>query len=138
MDDSPIVRRFERLRDLFCDRHRFVERDSTAHDALGEILTHDEFHHESAHRAGFFEAVEVGDVRVAQRRQNLSLAREPRQTFGIVRHGIGQHFDRDVTIELRIARPIHVAHPASPKGREDLVRSEAGAGGERQPCGLYG
>ncbi len=64
MDDPLLVRRLKRLGDLFRDRQRFVERDGTADDSLGEILTHDQLHDESAHPAGFFKAVDVGDVRV--------------------------------------------------------------------------
>ena len=41
MDDPLLVRRFERLGDLFRDRQRFVEPDGTAHDSLGEILARD-------------------------------------------------------------------------------------------------
>ena len=132
MDDPLLVRRFERLGDLFRDRQRFVERDGTAHDSLGEILARDQFHDKSVHPAGFFKAVDVGDVRVVQRRQGLSFACEPCEPFGIARDQIGQHFDRDVTIQLRIARPIHYAHSAGTEAREDFVRAEAGTRGEGQ------
>jgi hypothetical protein len=74
----------------------------------------------------------MGDVRVVQRRQGLSFACEPCKPLGIARDQIGQHFDRDVAIQLRIARPIHFAHPAGPEGRDDFVRAEAGPGGGGQ------
>ena len=38
---------------------------------------------------------------------------------------LGQDLDRDVAIELRVARAIHLAHAAGAEGGEDLVRAEA-------------
>ena len=74
MDDALLVRRFEGLCDLLRDRQRFVERDRPARDALREILTLDEFHHQRADAAGFFEAVNVRDRWMVQRRERLRLA----------------------------------------------------------------
>src|SRR5437773_9799113 len=47
---------------------------------------------------------------------------------GIRRERIRQDFDRDVAIELRVARPIDLAHPAGAERRENLVLPEAGSG----------
>ena len=47
-----------------------------------------------------------------QRGEHLRFAAEPREAIGIVGDGRQQHFDRDVAIQLRIARAIHLAHPA--------------------------
>ena len=85
MDDPLLVRRFERLGDLLRDRQRFVERDRAARDSLREILALDQFHDERAHTAGFFEAVDVRDVRMVQRGERLRFACEPREPIGIVR-----------------------------------------------------
>jgi hypothetical protein len=45
---------------------------------------------------------------------------------------VGQDLQGDVAIQLRIARPIDLAHAASPEGRQDLVRTQAGTGTESQ------
>ena len=76
MDDPLLVRRFERLGDLLRDGQRFVERDRAARDALRQILALDELHHERLDAAAFFEAVDVRDVRMIQRREHLRFARE--------------------------------------------------------------
>ena len=44
------------------DRQRLVERDRAARDPLRQVLALDQFHHERAHAAGFFEAVDLRDV----------------------------------------------------------------------------
>ena len=44
-------------------------------DALRQILALDELHHDRAHTATFFEAVDVRDVRVIHGRQRLRFAR---------------------------------------------------------------
>src|SRR5262249_28292546 len=85
--------------------------------ALGKLHDERAIHH----------AVHVGDVRVTQRRQRLCFAREARETLGIAREQIGQHLDGDVPIELRVARAIHLAHPAGADGADDFVRAEARA-----------
>ena len=67
-----------------------------------------------------------------ERGEDLRFALEAREAIGIVGEGLGQDLDRDVAIELRIARAIDLAHAAGPKGREDFVRAEASAWGEGQ------
>ena len=61
---------------------------------------------------GFFEAVDGGDVRMVQRREHLRFAAEPREPIGIVGERVGQDLDRDVAIQLRVARAIDLAHAA--------------------------
>ena len=132
MDDPLLVRRFERLGDLLRDGQRFVERDRAARDPLRQIVALDQFHHEGGHAPAFFEAVDGGDVRMIQRGQRLRFARESRQAIRIVRERLGQDLDRDVAIQLRIARAIDLAHAPFADLRGDFVDAEAGAGGEGQ------
>ena len=65
-----------------------------------------------------------------ERGQDLRLAREPCAALGVRRERGGQDLDRDVALQLRIARAIDFAHSACAKGREDFIWSEAGAGRE--------
>jgi hypothetical protein len=60
---------------------------------------------ERAHPAGFFEALDVRDVRVVQGRERLGFACEPSQPVGIVRKRVREDFERDLAIKLGIARP---------------------------------
>jgi len=52
-------------------------------------------------------------------------------TFGNV---IRQHLDGDGPVEPRIASLVHLAHPARPDGREDLVWAELVTGSQRHAC----
>jgi hypothetical protein len=60
----------------------------------------------------------------------VCLAREARDAIGIERELLRQDFQRDVTSQLRIARPIHLAHSARTERNLDLVGTDASAGGE--------
>ena len=62
-----------------------------------------------------------------ERREHLRLAAEPCDAVAVERERLGQNLQRDVAIELCIARAIHLAHPAGPEGGEDFVRAETGA-----------
>ena len=65
-----------------------------------------------------------------QRGEHLRFALEPREAIGIVREGLGQHLDRDVAIQPRIARAIDLAHAARAEQRQDFICAETSAGRE--------
>ena len=54
-----------------------------ARDPLRQVLALDQLHHQRADVADRFEAVDVRDVRMVERRERLRFALEPRQPFGI-------------------------------------------------------
>ena len=93
------------------------------------VLALDQFHDERADAVRFFEAVDGGDVRMVQRGEHPGFALKPREPLRVGGEGLGQDLDRDVAIELRVARAIDLAHAAGAERRQDLVRAEAGAGG---------
>lgn len=74
------------------------------------------------------QAVDVRDVRVAERRQRLRLSREAREPIGIERKGLGQDLDCDVAMERQVARPVHLAHATSADQGVDDVRTYPSAG----------
>src|SRR5437868_4286645 len=49
---------------------------------------------------------------------------EAPQAIRVGRQGRGQHFDRDVAIEPRVAGAVHLAHPAAPDEMRDRIRTE--------------
>ena len=57
-----------------------------------------------------------------------ALRAESAPAVGIEREGIRQDLDRDVAIELRVARAIDLAHAARADRRDDFVRAETSAG----------
>ena len=70
------------------------------------------------------------DVRVVERGEGLCLALEPRKPIGVLCEMIGQNLERDLALQLRVARPIHFPHAACPERGDDFVRTEPGARGE--------
>jgi hypothetical protein len=46
------------------------------------------------------------------RGEEVSLAPEPREPFGIVRDAHGQDFQRDVAIEFRVTSAVDLSHAA--------------------------
>ena len=132
VNDALFVRGFERLGDLLRDGQRLVERDRAPRDALRQVLALDELHHQRGDAPTFFEPVDARDVRMVQRGEGLGFAREPRQAVGIMRERFGQDLDRDVTIQLRVARAEDLPHAAFADRRDDFVDAEARAGSEAQ------
>jgi hypothetical protein len=57
--------------------------------------------------------------------EDLRLATEPSDAFGVLRERRWQHLDGDITIELRIARAEHLAHPTRADRADDFVGSES-------------
>jgi catechol 2,3-dioxygenase-like lactoylglutathione lyase family enzyme len=120
MHDAVLVRGFERFGDLLGHRQGFVQRKGSLRDALGERRAVDELQHQGA----IFDAVDLRDVRMVERGQHLRLALKSRNAIGIEGKQLRQNFDRDVAIQPRIARAIHLAHSAGTYQRQDFVRAE--------------
>jgi hypothetical protein len=76
------------------------------------------------------EVVNGEDVRMRERGDGLRLPLEPREGCGVRGERLGQDLDRDVAIQLRVARSVDLAHAACTKQRDDFVRAEASAGGD--------
>ena len=74
-----------------------------------------------------------GDVRVVERREYLGLALEPHEPIRVGGEGLGQHLERDVAIELRVAGAVDLAHAARTQLGHDLVRTDCLAD---HGCGL--
>jgi len=58
------------------------------------------------------------------------------QTIGVARKRSGQHFDRDVASETRVARAIDFAHAAAAEKARDLIRAESAAGAQAHSTSL--
>ncbi len=131
MDDSLLVRGFERLGDLPCDGEGLVEGERPALQPLGEVFALDELHDEGAHAARLLEAVDRGDVGVLELGEDLRLALEARETVGVGGERLGEDLDRDLALQLRVGGAVDDPHPALAERGGDLVGPEAGAGSER-------
>jgi len=85
----------------------------------------------AAHRRRVVLIERPADVRVIERREHLRFTSEPRQPIRIEREGVRQNLQRDVAIELAVARTIDLAHAACAEGRQNFIGTEARAGNER-------
>ena len=99
-----------------------------------EILALDQFHHQRTDTIGFFETVDVGDVRMIERRERLRFAREPRQAIGIAGEGVRQDLERDVAIE-RAYRARDTPRPCRPPRWARRFRTGRGACQWTGTCG---
>ena len=120
----------------------FVEGNRPALEPLGQVLAGDELEHEERLAVRLVEAVDRGDVRVVERGEQVRLAPEAREALFVPRELGRQHLDRDLAVELGVARAEHFAHPPGAEGGGDLVGPETLAGGEaharRDSFGLSG
>src|SRR5262245_54725536 len=63
-----------------------------------------------------------------QRGEDVGFAREPRAPIGVPGEQRRQDFQRDLALQLRVARAIDLAHPARAEGSENLVGTKVSAG----------
>jgi hypothetical protein len=131
MDDALVVCRFKRFGNLTRDRQRLVECKRRECDPVGERRAVDQFEDQRLQNVvRLSETIDSGDVRVIECGEHLCLSLEARHAVGIAREQRGQHFQRDVAIQLRIATPVHLAHGARTDQGGDFVRAYATTRGE--------
>ena len=130
MDDPLLMRGFEGLRNLPGDDERLIDWNRSACDQLVEALAVDEFKLEELRAVGFFETVDLCDVRMVERGEDLSFAAETGDALGIVRERGRQDLQRHVTSELRVLGAVDLAHAAAAYERDDFVGAEASARSE--------
>jgi hypothetical protein len=142
VDHAARVRGGKRLGHLPRDLERVVEgQRSGAGDALREVLALDPFHGEERAcvlRRCAVHRVDRGDVRVAERRQQLRLALEARGPVGVADEPCGEDLDRDLTVERGVDGFPDDAHAALAGLGEEAVMEELVARFERHAREVYG
>jgi hypothetical protein len=138
VNDAVLVSFLERLRDLLRDLDSFVCRDRPALQALGEVFAVDELHRQEVRGGAVvecrsLEAVDVGNVRVVERGEQLRLAFEACQALGVLGQLGWQQLDRDVAAEVGVGGAVHLARAASADHGGDAVVSERLADQGRLP-----
>jgi len=132
--DALLVRFLERLGGLPRDRERLVDRDRAPLQPLGEVFSLDELHHQdvrlhAAFKRHLLEAVEVGDPRMIERRQQLRLALEAREPVAVGGERLRQQLEGHLAPELRVGGAVDLAHPTrADRGADPVVREAASAG----------
>ena len=89
MNDAVFVCGFQGFGNLRRDRDCLPDRESAAVNALLKRWPFDELHHESRDAFALFEAVNLRDVRVIQRRERFGFALEPRQPARVLCYRLG-------------------------------------------------
>src|SRR5262249_31632020 len=112
---------------LLSNLQRFIYRDRSSFDALGQRFSTNEFHHEELPVARFFQSMYGGDSRMIQRRQHAGFTLESRNTLGIVTECFREEFDGDTAAQLGIGGLIYVAHATRPDVTVDLVMCQFGS-----------
>ncbi len=130
VDDSLVVRLFQRLGDLSGDGEALLERQGSRGEPFGQRRSLDELHDEGADAARLFEAEDGGDVRVVQLGQQLRLALEAGEALLVLGEGGGEDLDGDLALQLRVGGAKDLAHAALAELAGNLVGAEASARGE--------
>src|ERR1700730_17312118 len=100
------MRVLQSIGNLARDGQRFLDRDWSLCDALGQRRTFDELHYQRA----LFDSVDCSYVRMVERRQHTGFSRKPHHPVGIPRECFGDDFDRDFTAQLGVEGAIDFAH----------------------------
>jgi hypothetical protein len=110
--NDPLLRGLEGLGYLPCNRQNIGDRHGLVRNPIGERWAFDQFKDESCGTRGVLDPVDGSNVGVIQRCEDTCLPAESREGIRIARHGGLQNLERDIAIELRVTRPIHIAHSA--------------------------
>jgi len=86
-----------------------------------------QFHDQVALAVVLIKRIDVDDVRVIERREQLRLALKPSHALGIIGERLRQKFESDVPSERQVACAINLAHAARTEQRDDLVRTKDSA-----------
>ena len=69
---------------------------------------------------------------MVQGRQRLRFARESREPVRVTGEYLREDFERDIAMELRVARAKDLTHPADADAGDDFIGTEACAGRQGQ------
>ncbi len=127
MDHALPVSRFKCFGDLLRNIESVFGGHGSSLEVASQCLTLDVFEHKEPRSVRFVEAIDGGDVGVVERSQQLGLALEASNPLLIPRHQLGQHLDRDFSIQLGISGKVDLAHATRTQRRDNLVRTEFGA-----------
>jgi hypothetical protein len=78
------------------------------------------------------------NVRMRKLRDRARLAVEALAELWVCGKGLGQDLDCNDSIEAAVASPVHLAHAARAKRRDDFIWTEPGAGGEAHQSSCNG
>jgi hypothetical protein len=98
INDAAFVGHREGVSNLFRDAGRFVESDRSFLEFLLEGLALDHLHHDAGRPVHLLEAVDLRDVRMVQRGEDLCFSLESRKAVGVVGEMLGKQLERDIAL----------------------------------------
>jgi hypothetical protein len=131
MDDTFLMRRFERVGDLTREGQRVLDGNRSHGEAVGQRGSHHQFQNKGTHTVRFLETVDTGDVGVIERREQFGFPLESRQSVGVVRNAVREDLERDIPLQSGVPRLVDFAHPADSEQGEDFVHADPGACNKR-------
>ena len=126
MHDPLLVRGRETLGHPAGELHRLALRERSSRQPRAHRLALEQLRHGVRDPAVVAEVEDGQDVRVRERGDRLGLPLEALQGGRVPRQVGRQDLQRHVAVELRVARPVDLAHAADAERREDLVGAQAG------------
>ena len=102
------------------DLEELRQRHAAAGYQLVERAPLDQLHRQEPDAVGLLDRVDRDDVRVVERGNGARFALEAGEPSGSRANGGGQHFDRDVAAQPRVARAVDLAHAAGAERSQDL------------------
>ena len=130
VDDPLLVGGGEGVGDVGGDLEGALDGQGAARDEGAEGLALEQLGDGEVDAGGLADVEEEEDVGVGECGDGLRLALEASKRLRVAREVIGKNLDGDVAAEARLAGAVDLAHPTRAEGGEDLVRTEAGAGGQ--------
>ena len=135
VNDSFLVRSFQSVSDLSRDSQSFPDRYGSLRDPIRERRSFHQFEDKSLQAIGFLEPVDRRNVWMIECCQKPRLAREARQSAGILRQRAWQDLDRDIAPELPVAGAIDLPHSSGSEQRENVVAANLPA--DQRRCGIF-
>ena len=134
--DAAAVGEVDRVRALGDDPRRVDVGDTLAADHAVERRPLDELHGEVVDPVRLPALVEADDPVVVEAGDGLGLAVEALDALGVEGHARGEDLERDLAVELDVARREDGPHGAAPELLQDLVGTDPRAGSEGQRPGV--
>jgi hypothetical protein len=131
VNDSSPVKRVQRVEDVLGDRDGFRRRKLPPRHPVLEGDAVEELHDEEERPLPLAEIVDGTDAGMVDGGERLGLAFEACPQLRIRREPLRQHLYGHLSPQPRVPGAVDLSHPAAPQRRDDLVGTEAGAGGER-------
>ena len=138
MDDVPLVRGGEPASDLRRVIERLARRYRTLPNPRAQRFAFEQLRNDVVESAFVADVVDGQDVRMVEHAGRARFLLETAQRIGVGRKIARQNFDRDVALQARVLRAIHLAHAARADGHENFVRTEQRARGKHGSESCHG